>query len=138
MPLPIAVAAAIPSAIKQLLSLIPNKNARAEAEEAFATAEQAGTLQTIIGQLAINKQEAAHKSMFVAGWRPFIGWTCGVVIAYNWVVYPFLKVLVLVFMDAPPELPVLTLGEMMPVILGMLGLGGFRSWEKHNGVARES
>jgi len=79
-----------------------------------------------MGQLDVNKAEAAHKSMFVAGWRPFIGWTCGLAMFNNFLLAAWFDGI------TPMELEV-----MMPVLLGILGLGGMRSFEKIKGVARE-
>lgn len=84
-----------------------------------------------IAQLEVNKQEAAHKSLFVAGWRPFIGWTCGIAMANNFIIAPYVTAFTAVVV------PVLELGEMMPVLFGLLGLGAYRSYEKVKGVARE-
>lgn len=87
------------------------------------------------GQLEINKVEAQHKSIFVAGWRPFIGWVCGLAFAYAFIIYPVLKFIVIVndvAIDA--ELPEVSISEMMPVLLGMLGLGFARTYEKQKGV----
>lgn len=87
------------------------------------------------GQLDINKTEAQHKSIFVAGWRPFIGWVCGSAFAYNFILYPILQFLAVVFGWAEvKDLPHLDMSEMMPVLLGMLGLGGMRTYEKNKGV----
>lgn len=82
-------------------------------------------------QIEVNKQEAAHKSLFVAGWRPFIGWTCGIAMANNFIVAPYIMAFFTV------TIPVLDLSEMMPVLFGLLGLGAYRSYEKVKGVARE-
>lgn len=120
-----------------LKQVIPDPNARKEAEEKLELLEQSGELQVILGQLGINQTEAAHKSLFVAGWRPFVGWTCGVSLAYNFVLYPFLQFVCVLVMDSPPEFPVLDTGELMTVLLGMLGLGGLRTYEKYKGVSRE-
>ena len=89
------------------------------------------------GQIEINKAEAAHKSMFVAGWRPFVGWTCGVALAWHFVGQP-IAVFVITFagVDAPP-LPVFEMESLLTVLLGMLGLGGLRTFEKTKQVARE-
>lgn len=87
-------------------------------------------------QAAVNQQEAAHGSIFVAGWRPFIGWVCGTSLAYTFVLQPlvqFLCVMNAVTFD-PALLPVLNSGELMTVLLGMLGLGGLRTYEKFKGV----
>jgi uncharacterized protein (DUF2062 family) len=98
-------------------------------------AQLAAAVQLVQGQLDINKTEAASESVFVAGWRPFIGWTCGVAFAYKFVAAP-VAALVLTAVGHPITLPVLEFGEMMPVLFGMLGLGAFRSYEKVKGVTR--
>ena len=91
------------------------------------------------GQLEINKAEAQHKSIFVAGWRPFIGWVCGLAFAYNFVLYPIMQYLSVVFDWAQvDDLPHLNISDMMPVLLGMLGLGGLRTYEKQRGVNSDS
>lgn len=84
------------------------------------------------GQLAINVEEAKHKSIFVAGWRPFIGWVGGLSLAYAGIVYPIL-LFVCAMMEAPnpPELDTTLLGT---IVTGMLGIGAMRSVDKHNGV----
>ena len=89
----------------------------------------------INGQLEIAKAQAAHKSIFVAGARPFIMWVCGVALAYQFLIYPLIMWLWawqgLSPADAPPSL---SMSELMPVLLGMLGLGGMRTYEKQKGV----
>jgi hypothetical protein len=108
---------------------------RAEAERKIE-AQLTGHLRKIdVAQLEINKQEAAHRSVFVAGWRPFIGWTCGVALAYTYVVQPVL-VFALAHAGYLVELPRMDLGEMMPVLMGILGLGGLRTWEKVKQVSK--
>ncbi len=87
------------------------------------------------GQLEINKTEAASRNIFVAGWRPFIGWVCGVAMAYNYVAQPML-IFGLAQADYLVALPAIDLSEMMPVLLGMLGLGGLRSFEKFKGLSK--
>ena len=87
------------------------------------------------GQLEINKAEAQSRNIFVAGWRTFIGWTCGVAMAYNYVIHPIM-IFVLAQLDYLVALPALDLGEMMPVLMGMLGLGGLRSFEKYKGISK--
>jgi len=81
------------------------------------------------GQLEINKMEAAHKSLFVAGWRPAIGWICAVGLLYNTIIANVLGI----WMDVPEVDTTL----LVPVMMGMLGLGAMRSYEKVNQVARE-
>lgn len=98
--------------------------------------ESAGKL----AQIEVNVQEAKNSSLFVAGWRPFIGWVCGLAFSWTFLLYPILQFSVLAF-GVPLDLsllPVMDLSEMMPVLLGMLGLGAMRSYERRNGVERNT
>ena len=89
-----------------------------------------------LAQVEINKVEAGHRSIFVAGWRPFIGWVCGFALAYNFVVRDLIA-WVIVNTGAEASLPPdLAMGELMTVLLGMLGLGAFRTVEKFGGKAK--
>ena len=88
----------------------------------------AAAVQLVQGQLEINKVEAASSSVFVSGWRPFIGWVCGAACAWNWIGLPILRMYV-------PGLTPANLTEMMPVLMGLLGLGALRTVEKINNVA---
>jgi len=94
----------------------------------------AAAVMVVQGQLDINKVEAANPSVFVSGWRPFIGWVCGTACAWNWIGLPIAKLAITGF-GYPVDLAPANLTEMMPVLLGMLGLGGLRTLEKINGVA---
>lgn len=92
-----------------------------------------------LAQIAVNAQEAQHDSIFVAGWRPFIGWVCGLAFTWAFLLYPMFSFFV-VALGIPVDLtlvPELDLASMMPVLMGMLGLGAMRSWEKKAGVSRE-
>ena len=88
------------------------------------------------GQLEVNKTEAAHKSLFVAGWRPAIGWICGLGMASNFLLIPIAN-FVLALTGSTIVIPLLDTGEMMPVLMGMLGLGAMRTYEKKQGVQRD-
>jgi hypothetical protein len=92
---------------------------------------QQGELQQMIGQMEINKVEAANPNMFVAGWRPFIGWVGGTSLAFNFIVGP-LTAQVSQFTRHPIMYVPIDLTTMMPIILGMLGLGAYRTYEKVN------
>ena len=94
----------------------------------------AAAVTLVQGQLEINKVEAGSTSTFVSGWRPAIGWICGMACAWNWIGLPVAK-LGLSLWGHPIELAPADLAEMMPVLLGMQGLGGLRTLEKVNGVA---
>ena len=81
------------------------------------------------GQLAVNAVEAAHKSLFVAGWRPFVGWVSGIGLAYNVIISQILGIWF--------EVPTVDPSLLTPVLMGMLGMGAMRSYEKTKSVARE-
>lgn len=131
--------AALPLVGKLIDRIIPDANAATEAKvklSEFAHDEKmwAGDadLKLALAQLEINKEEAKG-GWFRAGWRPLIGWICGTAFAYNFVVLPLLTWgATLAKIPAPPSAFDLTI--MMPVLLGMLGLGGMRSYEKAKGV----
>lgn len=121
--------------------LIPDKDAREKMAHEIATlaADQAHEAMKL--QMEVNKQEAAHPSIFVSGWRPFIGWTCGIAMAMNFLFAPILNMCLGIWeiMDKQDQLiqiPLIDLTIMMPVLLGMLGLGTMRTVEKMKGVAR--
>jgi len=94
----------------------------------------AAAVMVVQGQLDINKVEAASPSVFVSGWRPFIGWVCGSACAWNWIGLPIVKT-VLDMSGHPVQLSPADISEMMPILLGMLGLGTLRTVEKINKVA---
>jgi hypothetical protein len=116
---------------------IPDADERARLAHEIATMSEKHAMEVARGQIEVNKTEAAHKSMFVAGWRPFVGWTCGVALAWHFVGQP-LAVFVITYsgVEAPP-LPVFEMESLLTVLLGMLGLGGLRTFEKTKGVSRE-
>ena len=88
-----------------------------------------------IAQIDVNKAEALHRTVFVAGWRPFIGWTCGLALAYHFILQPII-VFTMSVNGLAYDLPEFDMGSLMTIILGMLGLGGMRSFEKFKGLTR--
>jgi len=92
------------------------------------------------GQLEINKAEAQHGSIFVAGWRPFIGWVGGLALAYQFILYPLMTWLwaLLQSKDWIPKTlnppPVLEARELWVILSGMLGIAGLRSFDKVKGI----
>ena len=89
-------------------------------------------------QMAVNEQEAQHKSIFVAGWRPFIGWISGFGIGFEYIARPILNWFLAIFQPTAPALPSIDLEAILTLVMGMLGLGTQRMLEKRWGVARES
>ena len=115
--------------------LWPDPAQRDAAKLELLKMQQSGDLAIITGQMEVNKEEAKSASVFVSGWRPFIGWVCGMACAWNWIGLPVVKAGLLVAghsLDLRPA----DLTEMLPVLMGMLGLGGLRTIEKLNGQAR--
>ena len=112
-----------------------DKEARAKAEREIQAKLTDSLSKIDLAQLDINKQEAAHRSVFVAGWRPFIGWVCGFALAYTYVVQP-MAMFVLAQTGHLITLPQVDMSLMMPVLMGMLGLGGLRTFEKTKGISK--
>ena len=110
---------------------VPDKDKANALAHDIATLAEKQHHSAMLAQLEVNKTEAQHKSLFVSGWRPFIGWVCGVSMGFNFLAVPLL-------MSAGFEIASLDLTTMMPVLMGMLGLGGLRTAEKIKGVARAS
>lgn len=108
---------------------------RAEAERKIESQLTEHLAKIDMAQLEVNKTEAAHRSVFIAGWRPFVGWACGVSLAWSYICQPILT-FALVQAGYGVELPALDMSQMMPVLMGMLGLGGLRSFEKYKGVSK--
>ena len=100
-------------------------------------AELSAHVQAMTGQLDINKQEAAHASIFVAGWRPFVGWSCGFALLYASILEPLMRFIASMsgYAGAFPEIDT---SLTMQVLIGMLGLVGSRSYEKKNNVHRDN
>ena len=86
------------------------------------------------GQLEINKVEAASPSVWTSGWRPFIGWVCGTACAWNWIGISVISSMCEI-MRNPVVLQKADVSEMMPVLLGLLGLGALRTYEKVKGAS---
>ena len=94
----------------------------------------AAAVMVVQGQLDINKEEAKNPSIFVSGWRPFIGWVCGMSCAWNWIGLK-IALFIAAYLGHQLNIAPADLTEMMPILIGMLGLGGYRTFEKVKGVA---
>ena len=108
----------------------PDPADQAKAQLALLELAQRGEL----AQLEVNKVEAGSSSLFVAGWRPAIGWVCGAGCAWNWIGLPMASFIMAAIGQTVAIYPA-DLGEMMPLLLGMLGIGTLRTVEKIKGVA---
>lgn len=130
---PIAVSALIEVGSKLLDRLFPDPAQADAAKLELLKMQQSGELAQMTGQMKINEVEASSSSVFTSGWRPFIGWVCGAGCAWNWIVLPVVQ---FVFLALGHPLPVdqADLSEMLPVLIGMLGLGTLRTYERNKGL----
>jgi len=133
------IAALIPSLLpivgEVLDRFFPNKEEKERAAREIEAKLTEHLAKIDLAQLEVNKEEARSRNIFVAGWRPFVGWTCGMALAYTYVIQPIL-IFGLAHFGYWVDLPPLDMSTMMPVLLGMLGLGGLRSFEKYKGVSK--
>tara|TARA_R110000868_G_scaffold368115_1_gene631078 strand:- start:40 stop:438 length:399 start_codon:yes stop_codon:yes gene_type:complete len=115
---------------------IEDKDQKNAIAHEIATLAEKQAHESQMAQILTNREEAKSRSVFVAGWRPFIGWTCGFALAYHFIAAP----LVLFGMELAGyeirALPVFDMDALMTVLLGMLGLGGMRSFEKAKGLTK--
>ena len=119
---------------KVLDRVLPDPAQQAAAKLELLKLQQNGELAQITGQMDINKIEATSNSIFVSGWRPAIGWVCGAGFAVQFVIGPLAE-WSSALAGHPVKFPTMDTGTMMPLLLGMLGLGGMRTAEKMQGVA---
>jgi len=115
---------------------IEDKDAKNAMAHEIATMAEKAAHEAAMAQVEVNKMEAQHRSLFVAGWRPFIGWTCGIALAYHFVLNPLILFGVAWAGVEIPTLPEFDMGSLMTVLMGMLGLGGLRTFEKVKKVTK--
>jgi hypothetical protein len=116
--------------------VIEDKDQKAQLAHELATMADRHAQDLALAQIEVNKAEAASGSVFKGGWRPFIGWVCGGAFAYHFVLQPVIVFAVVVAgVDLPP-LPEFDMTSLMTVLMGMLGLGGLRTYEKQKGLAK--
>ncbi len=113
---------------------IEDKDQKQKLAHEIATLAQKQAHAEVLAQLEVNKTEAASNSLFVAGWRPAVGWICGLAFAWHFVLEPMAGFVLAYIVDTPPTLPALDMTALMTVLMGMLGLGGLRTYEKKTGV----
>jgi|TARA_R100000231_G_scaffold124995_1_gene95313 roadblock/LC7 domain-containing protein len=116
-------------ATKLLDKVIEDKDQKNALAHEIATMAERHAQELAQGQLEVNKVEAAHRSLFVAGWRPAIGWVCALGLFYNVILANIIGIWI--------DLPEIDTTLLVPVMMGMLGLGAMRSYEKVQGVSRE-
>ena len=129
------LSAILPVAETVIDRLVPDKNAKSRAmrdmEKALVDAHAKGML----GQLEINKVEAGHRSVFVAGWRPMCGWICALALGFHFIIAPVVQWAGTLWGYHLP-IPEFDMSSLMTILLGMLGIGGMRSFEKFKGLTK--
>lgn len=118
--------------------LTPDVNMRKEAKIELEKALVDTANAALLAQLEVNKTEAEHPSVFVAGWRPATGWICALAFGYNFIVHPMLGYILPLVAEVHELPPAIDVGPMLTVLLGMLGLGGLRTFEGVHGTKRSS
>ncbi len=131
----IGLASLVGPIVNKFVDRIPDGNERARAKESLERELVEAANSAMLAQTEINAVEAQHKSIFVAGWRPFIGWVCGVGIAWSMVVQPVAQWAMIAWGDGT-ELPTIDTSYLMELVTAMLGMSGLRTFEKMRGVAR--
>lgn len=134
---------AIAGVVGQIISRVwPDPAQKAQITLEIERMQQAGEFKLIDAELErgrqqteINKAEAQSVDRFVAGWRPFIGWVCGSALAWHYIGRPVADWVLMLAGNTTP-IPAVDIGDLIVILLGMLGLGGLRTAEKVKGVAR--
>jgi hypothetical protein len=115
--------------------LWPDPAQAASAKLELLKMQQNGDLAQMVAQTDINKVEAASSNFFIAGWRPFIGWGCGFAFLYSALFEPFARFIATVAFGYHGVFPIIDTSLTMQILLGMLGMGALRSFDKKNGTS---
>ena len=121
----------------QLLDkFIEDKDQKAKLAHELATMADKMAHEQNLAQIAVNKEEAASGSIFKGGWRPFIGWVCGIAFFYHFVLNPIILFVIAIIGIEIPTLPEFQMNTLLTVLGGMLGIGGLRTYEKQKGLTK--
>ena len=125
----------IPAVSSILDKFIEDKDEKAKLAHEIATMSQKMAHESAMAQVEVNKEEAKHRSVFVSGWRPAVGWTCALALLYHYLLRPT-AVFIATLMGNAIELPVFDMNSLLTVLMGLLGLGGLRTYEKVKNVSK--
>ena len=114
----------------------PDADTELKGKLAEAASQINNDYQLQLAQLDINKVEAASSSLFVAGWRPAVGWVCGFSLCYAAIIEPIARFVASVIFSYAGGFPVINTDITMQILMGLLGLAGMRTFEKHKGISR--
>tara|TARA_A100001011_G_scaffold284495_1_gene294920 strand:+ start:1278 stop:1679 length:402 start_codon:yes stop_codon:yes gene_type:complete len=126
----------IEPATKLLDKVIEDKDQKAKLAHELATMADKLAHEQNLAQMAINKEEAASGSLFKGGWRPFVGWVCGVAFCYHFIVQPVIIFIIALTGINIPDLPSFNMNTLLTVLGGLLGIGGLRTYEKQKGLTK--
>ena len=115
---------------------IEDKDQKSALAHEIATMGERHAQESLLAQLEINKAEAASGSLFKGGWRPFVGWICGFALLYHFILSPMIIFIITLTGATIPPLPEFDMGSLMTVLLGMLSIGGLRTFEKQKGLTK--
>ena len=130
------IQALIGPATKLLGKFIEDKDTKNKLAHELATMAERHAQELAKSQIEVNKAESQSRHWFVASWRPFIGWTCGIALMWHFVLSQFILFFATMFGFDLPALPEFDMGSLMTVLMGMLGLGGLRTFEKYKGMTK--
>ena len=126
----------IEPATKLLDKVIEDKDQKAKLAHELATMADKLAHEQQLAQMAINKEEAASGSLFKGGWRPFVGWVCGVAFCYHFIIQPVIIFIITLTGIIIPDLPSFNMNTLLTVLGGLLGIGGLRTYEKQKGLTK--
>ena len=126
----------IEPATKLLDKVVEDKDQKAKLAHELATMADKLAHEQQLAQIAVNKEEASSGSIFKGGWRPFIGWVCGIAFFYHFVCQPIIVFVLTIFGFNIVNLPEFEMNTLLTVLGGMLGIGGLRSYEKSKGLTK--
>ena len=126
----------IEPATKLLDKVIEDKDQKAKLAHELATMADKLAHEQQLAQIAVNKEEAASGSIFKGGWRPFVGWVCGIAFCYHFIIQPVIIFIVALTGIIIPDLPSFNMNTLLTVLGGLLGIGGLRTYEKQKGLTK--
>ena len=115
---------------------IPDADQKAKLAHDIATMSEKHAQQLALAQIEVNAAEAASGSLFKGGWRPCIGWICGIAFGYHFVLQPVIIFVVALIGIEIPDLPKFDMNTLLTVLAGMLGIGSLRTYEKQKGLTK--
>ena len=108
---------------------IEDKDQKARLAHDIATMAEKHAHEAAMAQTDINKTEAQHRSIFVAGWRPFIGWSCGLSLTYHFIIEPIIQY-ILIVNGIQFDTPEFDFSQLSTIVMAMLGMSTLRTYEK--------